>query len=98
MHGEDIHERTARFIFPGAATISSEQRRIAKAVNFGVIYGISGFGLSKMIGTSPKESNAYIEAFFSKYQKVRNYYDTLLENARKCGYVETYFGRRRVIK
>jgi DNA polymerase-1 len=144
--GEDIHTRTARFLFKtplsrgdggsqgGFVSIPSwergqgdlvsenseqnpqsrvtrdcpldrepvwkptpEQRRIAKTVNFGVIYGITGFGLSKTLGCSPYEANQYIDAFYTKYPKVREYYDILLENARKTGYVETYFGRRRYI-
>jgi DNA polymerase-1 len=73
-------------------------RRQAKAVNFGVIYGITGFGLSKMINTSPVDGNRYIETFFSKYPTVRKYYDNLLERARQNGFVETYFGRRRYIE
>lgn len=96
--GEDIHMRTARFLFPTSETISSEQRRIAKSVNFGVIYGITGFGLSKMIKASPKEATLYIDTFFAKYPQVKAYYRDLLDNARLSGYVETYFGRRRYIK
>lgn len=95
--GEDIHMRTAKFLFPNKDIITKEERRIAKTVNFGVIYGITGFGLSKTLGCSPHEANQYIDAFYAKYPKVREYYDTILENARKTGYVETYFGRRRYI-
>lgn len=89
--GEDIHMRTARFLFPGKEKITKEERRIAKTVNFGVIYGITGFGLSKTLECSPYEANQYIDAFYTKYPRVREYYDNLLENARKDGYVETYF-------
>ena len=96
-NGEDIHARTAKFLFPGSQ-ISSDQRRIAKSVNFGVIYGITGFGLSQMIGASPREATAYIEQFYALYPGVRTYYDGLLEKARVTGYVETAFGRRRYIK
>ncbi len=95
---EDIHLRTARFLFPESKDISPDQRRIAKSVNFGVIYGITGFGLSKMIGASPREATLYIERFYAMYPGVRTYYDTLLEKARITGYVETDFGRRRYIK
>ena len=65
--GEDIHMRTARFLFPTNTNISSEERRIAKSVNFGVIYGITGFGLSRMIKASPKEATEYITKFFDRY-------------------------------
>lgn len=95
-NGEDIHQRTAKFLF-GDKEISWEERRIAKSVNFGVIYGITGFGLSKTLGTSPWEAQKYIDAFYEKYPKVRMYYDKLLENGRKNGYVETLFGRKRFI-
>ncbi len=97
-NGEDIHARTAKFLFPNSTNISSDQRRIAKSVNFGVIYGITGFGLSKMIKSSPKEATEYINTFFARYPGVRAYYDALLAKARETGYVETYYGRRRTIK
>ena len=95
---EDIHERTARFLFPNALKISGEERRVAKSVNFGVIYGITGFGLSKMIRSSPTEATEYINRFYAQYPKVKDFYDGLLEKARISGYVETYFGRRRYVK
>ncbi|MDD2693366.1 MAG: DNA polymerase [Candidatus Gracilibacteria bacterium] len=94
---EDIHMRTAKYIFLDR-DITSEERRIAKTVNFGVIYGITGFGLSKTLGCSPFEANQYIEAFYARYPRVRAYYDELLADAREVGYVETYFGRRRKIE
>lgn len=90
--------RTARFLFPTSTTISSDERRIAKSVNFGVIYGITGFGLSRMIKTSPKEATEYITKFFDRYPLVRTYYDGILEEGRTKGYVETYYGRRRWVK
>lgn len=96
-NGEDIHTRTARFLFPHNEQISSHERRIAKSVNFGVIYGITGFWLSKTLDCSPWEANAYIEAFYTKYPWVRTYYDRLLEEWRSKWYVETYFGRTRSI-
>jgi DNA polymerase-1 len=96
-NGEDIHMRTARFLFPSSETISSHERRIAKSVNFWVIYGITGFGLSKTLGCTPWEANAYIDAFYEKYPGVQRYYDTLLEEGREKWYVETYYGRRRYI-
>ena len=93
--GEDIHTRTARFLFGENVTITSELRRIAKSVNFGVIYGITGFGLSKVINTSPAEATKYIEAFYAMYPGVRSNDDSILEWAQKNGYVETFYGRRR---
>lgn len=72
-------------------------RRIAKSVNFGVIYGITGYGLAKTLDCSVTEAQQYVDAFYIRYPGVRTYYDTLLENARRDGYVETYFGRRRYI-
>lgn len=107
-NGEDIHARTARFLF-AENTVDREgedikwwksypeQRRIAKTVNFWVIYGITGFGLSKTLNCSPWEADIYIKAFYEKYPWVRAYYDHILEDARKNGYVETAFGRRRYI-
>lgn len=103
-NGEDIHARTAFFLF-GDKTwwdkktwkATSEQRRIAKSVNFGVIYGITWFWLAKTLDCNPWEAQEYVNAFYTKYPRVRTYYDRLLENARTSGYVETYFGRRRYI-
>ena len=122
--GEDIHTRTARFLFPDSVIAKNEaiqvpgnldrhaplamtnpewrpnpeQRRIAKTVNFGVIYGITGFGLSKTLGCPPYEASQYIDAFYARYPRVRAYYDELLADARETGYVETYFGRQRKIE
>ncbi len=95
---EDIHTRTARYLFGKDQTITSDMRRIAKSVNFWVIYGITGFWLSKMIKKSPAESTEYIKRFFDTYPKVDSYYQHLLSNARETGYVETYFWRKRYIK
>ncbi len=94
---EDIHMRTAKFLFWEDTHISSEQRRVAKTVNFGVIYGITGFWLSKTLGVPPYEATNYINAFYEKYPGVRMYYDTILDEARTRGYVETAFWRRRYI-
>ncbi|MDD2916826.1 MAG: DNA polymerase [Candidatus Gracilibacteria bacterium] len=95
VRGEDIHARTARFLFGEQVMITSELRRIAKSVNFGVIYGITGFGLSKVINTSPAEATKYIDAFYAMYPGVRAYYQSILDGAQKNGYVETFYGRRR---
>ncbi|MDD2565873.1 MAG: DNA polymerase [Candidatus Gracilibacteria bacterium] len=94
--GEDIHTRTAKFLF-GDKEITSEERRRAKTVNFGVIYGISGFGLSKQIGIGPAEAGIYIDKFYELYSGVKKYNEELLVKARENGYVETFFGRRRYI-
>lgn len=92
---QDVHERTARALFPDQDTITPNQRTHAKSVNFGVIYGITGFGLSKMMPITPAQGKEYIDLFYETYPKVRAYYDQLLEQARKDGYVQTYFGRKR---
>ncbi len=96
-NGEDIHMRTAKFLFGDDTLITTHQRRIAKSVNFWVIYGITGFGLAKTLDCSTWEAQQYVDAFYARYPGVRTYYDALLENARRDGYVETYFGRRRYI-
>jgi len=95
---EDIHMRTARYLFPNRNDITSAERRIAKTVNFWVIYGITGFGLSKTLHSTPWEADGYIKSFYELYPWVREYYDALLENSRNNGFVETYFGRRRMIR
>lgn len=97
-NNEDIHERTAVSLFGETAKGNREMRRIAKSVNFGVIYGITGFGLSKMIHTPPSIANGYIDRFFAHYPKVKTYMETILNGARENGYVETAFGRRRHIR
>ncbi|MCK9272833.1 DNA polymerase [Candidatus Gracilibacteria bacterium] len=97
LNSEDIHNKTAKFLFGENTTITSELRRRAKTVNFGVIYGISGFGLSKTMNVSMAEATEYINKFFEKYSRVKTYYENVLEKARQTGYVETFFGRRRYI-
>jgi DNA polymerase-1 len=69
-------------------------RRRAKAINFGIIYGISGFGLARQLGISPGEARAYIDAYFQRYPEIRAYMETTKEFAREHGYVLTPFGRR----
>lgn len=92
----DIHQVTWEFIFK-TDSITSKQRQFAKAVNFWVIYGISPFGLTKMIDISQKEAREYIDAFYNLYPKVRSFFDTTIENCKKNAYVETLFGRKRYI-
>ena len=92
----DIHQRTAEFLF-GHTNISWDERRIAKAVNFGVIYGVSGFGLMKTTGLSRKDADSFIKAFYDAYPGVWSYYERLLEWVRTKWYAETFLGRRRWI-
>ena len=96
--GHDIHIRTAAEVFgvPMEA-VTSEMRARAKAVNFGIVYGISDYGLSQNIGVSRKEAAAYIEGYFSKYPGVRAYVDRLVAEAHARGYVTTMFNRRRYL-
>ena len=93
----DIHQRTAEFIF-GKKDISSSERKIAKAVNFWVIYGISPFGLSKNIDISQKDAKIYIDGFYENYPKVRDFFDRVISGCEETGYVQTLFWRKRYIK
>jgi DNA polymerase-1 len=95
---EDIHARTAQEIFgvpPGLQT--HEHRRMAKAINYGVVYGLSSFGLAGRTGTSKTEAQQYIDAYFRRYSRVKEYLDGLVEEARSTGRVRTLFGRLRPI-
>lgn len=95
---EDVHTRTASEIFGlPIEEITAEMRRKAKAVNFGIIYGISAFGLAQNIGVSNTEAKRYIDGYFERYPKVREFIDRTIEEARTKGYVTTLFGRRRFI-
>lgn len=94
----DVHARTASEIFGlPEDEITPEMRRKAKAVNFGIIYGISAFGLAQNIGVSNTEARRYIESYFSRYPKVREFIDWTIKEAKTKGYVTTFFGRRRFI-
>jgi len=91
----DIHRATAAEIFSlELDAVSDEQRRHAKAVNFGLIYGMSAFGLSKQLNVERKQAQQYIEQYFQRYPGVKLYMETTREFAREHGYVETVFGRR----
>jgi DNA polymerase-1 len=90
--GRDIHASTAQEIFGSA---SDEFRRRAKAINFGIIYGMSAFGLSQRLGIEQKTAQEYIDRYFSRYPSVKGYLDATLERARRDGYVKTMFERRR---
>jgi DNA polymerase-1 len=95
---EDVHTRTASEIFGlSPDEITPEMRRKAKAVNFGIIYGISAFGLAQDIGVSNSEARRYIDNYFARYPKVREFLDRTIEDAKTRGYVTTLLGRRRFI-
>ncbi|TNF49504.1 MAG: hypothetical protein EP304_04270 [Deltaproteobacteria bacterium] len=93
--GEDIHRRTASEVlglFPEMVT--DEQRRQAKAINFGVIYGMSAFGLAKQLGISRREAQTFIDTYFERYPGIRTFMDSCVAEAREKMYVTTLLGRR----
>jgi len=95
---QDVHAATAAEIFhvsPGQ--VNPEMRRLAKVINFGIIYGMSAFGLAKELGIEPSVAQAYIANYFQKYHGVRDYIDASLEAAREKGYVTTLLNRRRYL-
>jgi DNA polymerase-1 len=95
---EDIHERTAREVFGEAeGTNRAEYRRRAKVINFGIVYGLSAFGLSKRLGISREDAQAFIDAYFERYRGVRAWLDRTIEEVRKTGVARTLFGRIRPI-
>lgn len=94
-NGLDVHRTTAAEVFGvPLEQVSSEQRRYAKVINFGLIYGMSSFGLAKNLGIETKAAAAYIDKYFQRYPGVKRYMDETVELAHKQGYVETVFGRR----
>ena len=93
--GIDVHRATAAEVFGVAVNdVSSEQRRYAKVINFGLIYGMSSFGLARNLGIETKAAAAYIDTYFQRYPGVKNYMDETRLSAKSMGYVETVFGRR----
>jgi DNA polymerase-1 len=93
--GEDIHRATAAEVFGIAPKkVSDDERRSAKAINFGLIYGMSAFGLARQLGIPRREAQEYVDLYFSRYPGVKQFMDDTKERARDCGYVETVFGRR----
>lgn len=93
--GKDIHRATAAEIFGiGLESVEAEQRRAAKAVNFGLIYGMSAFGLAKQLNVSRTEAAEYVKLYFQRYPGVKHYMEDTREKAKETGYVETLFGRR----
>ena len=94
-HGEDVHRATAAEVFGVSRDgVSSDQRRAAKAINFGLMYGMSAFGLAKQIGVGRGEAQEYINRYFARYPAVQNFMESVRERARRDGFVETVFGRR----
>ncbi|MDY5041821.1 MAG: DNA polymerase I [Eubacteriales bacterium] len=96
--GDDIHALTASQVFGvDLKDVTSQMRRDAKAINFGIIYGISDYGLSQNIGSTRKAAKEYIDTYFLKYPLVKKYMDDNVEYCKKNGYIKTYFGRIRFI-
>ena len=94
--GKDIHRFTAAEVLGKSQDeVTSEERSHAKAVNFGIIYGISDFGLSRDLGITRQEAKNYIELYFSRYPKVKEYMDNMVKEAHETGKVRTMFGRMR---
>ena len=94
---EDIHEQTALKVFGSASTLDKHERRAkAKMINYAVLYGKTAFTLAKDINVTPEKAQEFIDAYFSGFPRVRAFIDLTLETARKRGYVETLFGRRRM--
>ena len=97
-HGEDIHTATAAKLFnKSLEEVTSEERRRAKTANFGIIYGISAFGLSQRLEIPRKEAKEIIDGYFASYPKVKEYMDNVVEKAKEEGFVSTIFGRRRYL-
>ena len=97
-HGEDIHKQVAsRILNIPIEEVTKEQRSSAKAVNFGIVYGISDYGLANQIGVSNKQAKEYINQYLEKYSGIKHFMNSVVESAKEKGYVETLFGRRRYI-
>ena len=93
---EDVHSYTGKLIF-GVDKVTAEQRKIAKTINFGVVYGQTPFGLSQTLKISPSEAKDFIERYFQRYSGVKKYLNSLVQDAHKKGYVTTPLGRRRYL-
>ncbi len=99
VHGEDIHKQAAsKVLHKPIEEITKEERSSAKAVNFGIVYGISDFGLAEQLGISKKAAKSYIEQYLEEYSGVKQYMEEVVEIAKTKGYASTMFGRRRYIK
>lgn len=98
LHGQDVHARTAAEVFGVPLDeVTGTMRTRAKAVNFGIVYGISDFGLAKQLDISRGEAGRYIENYLGRYTGVKKYMDDMVASAKKQGYVQTLFGRRRYL-
>ncbi len=98
LQGEDIHRRTASEVFNVVpALVTGEMRRAAKAINFGIVYGMGAFRLANELGIPRAEAAAYIEGYFARYPQVRGYMEAATARARELGHAETLFGRKRPI-
>ena len=97
-NGEDIHARTAQEVFGvGPLAQTAEHRRATKAINFGIIYGLSPFGLAQQLGIEQREAAQFINAYFTRYRGVKEYLEKILVETRKTGVAKTLFGRIRPI-
>ncbi len=97
-NGEDIHNRTASELFSvSPLLLTSEMRRVAKSINFGIVYGMSSFGLSNQLGITRKEAKTFIDRYFGLYNGVKIFMDEIIEKTRKDGYVTTLCKRRRAV-
>ncbi len=96
--GDDIHSRTAAEIFFVAPQlITPEMRRVAKTINFGIVYGMSSFGLSTQLNISRKEAQTFIDRYFAHYNGIREFMESIVQKAREDGFVSTLLGRRRIL-
>jgi DNA polymerase-1 len=96
--GDDIHVRTAAHVFGiSPSAVTAEQRSRMKAINFGIIYGSSAFGIAQQLGIAQAEAREHIRAYFERYPGIRAFLDRAIEQARESGYAETLFGRRRYL-
>ncbi len=97
-HSQDIHTTTASGVFQiPVPDVTPQMRSRAKVINFGIMYGMSAYGLSKQLGVPPEEAQAFIDAYFNEYKGVKSYIDDILNGVRQTGYVGTILGRRRYI-
>ncbi len=95
---QDIHNNVAREVFRvDADQVTPEMRRTAKVINFGIVYGMSGYGLAKELGVGPREAQSYIDAYFERHKGIKAYIERTLAEAREFGFVKTLFGRIRYI-
>ncbi|MEE4240753.1 MAG: DNA polymerase I [Desulfopila sp.] len=96
-NGHDIHDSTAREIFANPLFIAPEMRRVAKSINFGIVYGMSSFGLANQLGLGRKEAQTFIDRYFAHYSGVKRFMEEIKEQARRDGYVTTLCKRRRAV-